>query len=202
MLFSKLSISAFVMSVTLSCLGVASAQPAKVQKGASKGSQVSPTKEETAEFLSTKIGMRHAEPDISGKSYWETRSKFSNDSCTITLETDKYVNEVLVSRVVAEGDLSKIDPKRVRSFSVAENTLTRFLYGSANPSHIVQLITTAEEKILTSTKFVFENGEQISEKSTLVDVQWVFTANADSAQRVEKAMKHLIAICGGKSELF
>jgi hypothetical protein len=204
MIPSKYSIGAFMMSVTLSWLGVASAQPIKVQKALSQMSQGSPTKEQTVEFLSQKIGMRHSEP--SGFSYgpdgWETKSSFSNDNCTLRLETSKSRGEKLDWRTVAEVGLSKIDPTQVGSFAVTRSQRAKFFYGYENPAHIVQVATTGNEETVNFTDYKFENGVQVSEKPTRVAHAWVFAANADTAQRVEKALRHLIIACGGKKELF
>ena len=162
-----------------------------------------PTKEETIKFLAEKINV--------------TAVQFDSDTLTVDLsaidspcrlaltETHRTSAGQIQFADIAILDLKDINPTTitfapVRSFGV----FAELRYGLQSTNWLVQFFTTGKTQNISSKRIHYDkqSGGITKEDIRMVDRTQVLVKDQDTAQRVSKALDHLVRLCGGKNELF
>lgn len=164
-----------------------------------------PTKKETIDFITNKtvLNVPEAWRGSKGDEGINTALTSNEDMCVLTYTTKFYdkANNLLHTEI-EEVDLRNVNPNKL-NYAKASNLTFNFY----NINFGLVMVETKEKKPLISyKKIVTEHGKATSEyridKTTNNSLLQIITADYDSAQRVVKALRHLVTLCGGKDELF
>ncbi|WP_276756542.1 hypothetical protein [Pseudoalteromonas marina] len=154
----------------------------------------SPSKKETVNFIKDKVFSE----EYDNLGYRKlSHLKHSEDYCTLNLylESEK-IGEGIIRYVGAVFSLKDIDPTRIE-----------YGYSSGTKSHHARLtVTNNEKKILlySGKKNVKSNKsyDEEFEKRYYEDISSGTHPKKVNAEKMVKALIHLVNLCGGESELF
>jgi len=165
-----------------------------------------PTKKETYDFIANKTAINadgawfNTSGDHEGIS---TKLTASEDMCRLTYTTEIYdSSKRLLSSEIEEIDLKQANPKTIEYAKATDLTLNFYRRNFG----LVRIDTFEKKPLISYKKIVTEQGKINSsynkDSTRNKSLLQLLTQDYDSAQRVVKAFKHLVSLCGGKDELF
>ncbi|MBF0344413.1 MAG: hypothetical protein HQL06_09315 [Nitrospirae bacterium] len=151
-----------------------------------------PTKKETMAFIQEKCDKLKITDKITSRVYLD-----ENDSCTLIIEVNS-VNTQIRRHIIP---LKEMDP------SVVKNGFDPFLVVFTDFSNLGVQLNSKEDKQekrkAIKTIIVSYDENKKEERLERNDENAIFLCNSElSAEKVAKAITHLIELCGGKSDLF
>lgn len=165
-----------------------------------------PTKQETYDFITNKLVFKVKDASrwpILFKTNIITNLISNEDMCSLTYTISEYdKSDNLESIKQYDIDLRMLNPQRISKHKASD--LESNMY---NESFGLVQIVAIENKPIIKYKLIWSDNKK-SANPSLIDVakqlsfSQLLTLDYDSAERVKKALRHLVTICGGKDELF